>query len=72
MEEDVKAGSCVGPVPVGSLPLAKNVKHYWRGGASQPSRSFERNFLSSFVRSVSAHARLLTRHFQIFTHFHTR
>ena len=61
--------------------LVRQSKGNWRAGASQPSRSFERNFLYIYaavvVRRVSTHARLLTRFFlseiiskflHIFTH----
>ena len=94
------------------LFVPQTIRRNWRAGASQPSRSFERNFLfigereranlernfhiyiiigereravrnflfiyiCTFVRRVSAHARLLTRfflseiiskYFHIFTH----
>ena len=59
------------------------IESYWRAGASQPSRSFERKFLYAavVVRRVSAHARLLTcfflseiisKYLHIFTHAASR
>ena len=68
------------------LTISRVYAIYWRAGASQPSRSFERNFLyiyiyAAVVRRVSGHARLLTRFFlseiiskffHIFTHAASR
>ena len=71
-------GQCTPPSQCPSEQLLA-ITLYWRAGASQPSRSFERNFLFICRRTsckcacAASNALLFIRNnFQIFTHFHTR